>query len=175
MSNRLVGRGIETSHAPGYGPSTEDVIPFSADPTGAQKMRGQILTDEGGYLSNFANSSLAVTIGTCTFTNGSDVVTGTNLDTYDLHIGDYVYLTADGSSKVIRIDSFTSSSITLVSNYAGTGGTGASSRQILIEKVGSGASVTVSNGACVITSGTTNGSITELERDVDYYPLRTLS
>lgn len=161
------------SFAPGY-EVTLDPTPgqVARDANGALHSRSTVLTDEGGYIANFANSSLAIGIGNCTFTTGSDVVSGTNLSSYDLHMGDYVYLDADGQSYGVQIDSFTDSVIYLVEPYLGTGGTGASSRQILMAKIGSGASIAVSNGQCVMTSGTTNGAVTELERDVDYYPLR---
>jgi hypothetical protein len=165
-------RSFTTSYAPGYEISENVMTGLACDPTGAQKNRGQVLTDEGGYISNFAGTSLAVTIGTCVFTNGSPIVTGTGFSAYNLHYGDYVYLTADGSSFGKQVDSFTDTEITLAENYAGTGGTGAASRQIMKDKPGAGASVTVANGTCILTSGTTTGAITELERDVDYYPLR---
>lgn len=161
------------TYAPGYG-AIDDETPGQEvrDPNGSKHTRGQILTDEGGYISNFANSSLAISIGSCTFTTGSYTVTGTNFSTYNLQYGDYVYLDADGQTYAVQLESFTNTEINLIEAYTGTGGTGASSRQIVIAKVGAGASIAVSNGVCVMTSGTTTGAITELERDVDYYPLR---
>lgn len=160
-------------YAPGYG-CVVDSTPgqLTRDEDGVAKDRSTVLTDEGGFISNFANSSLELSIGTCTFTNGSDVVTGTNFDTYDLHIDDYVFLDSDGIGSSKRVVYFTPTELTLSGNYTGTGGTGASSRQIMKSVVGTGASIAVSNGTCVLTSGTSNGAITELERDVDYFPLR---
>lgn len=161
----------EKDFQPGFGPSVEQKVPLTADPDGQLRQRGLVLTDEGGYRGNFANASLAVSIGTCTFTNGSDTVTGSGFDVVDLHRGDYVYLDSDGASYAVQIDEFTATTLTLSANYAGTSATGAASRQFFLSKVGTGGSIAVSNGACTITPGTTNDSVCELERDVDYLPL----
>lgn len=158
-------------YSPGYGPFTTGTSALSVDPSGNLNTRGPVHTDEGGYRANFANSSLSAAIGTCVFTNGLATVSGTFSSITDVHLGDYVYLDADGSSYAVQVDYITSTEIGLVSAYTGVGGTGASSRQILNGKVGSGGSISVSSGQCRIVSGTTNSSIQELERDVDYLPL----
>jgi hypothetical protein len=158
-------------YAPGYGASPTDPIPPSVDEGGYTAIRGPVMTDEGGYRDNFAGSSLAVSIGTCTFANGSTTVTGTGFDAVDLQVGCYVYLDADGVAAAKQIDGFTPTEITLVSAYTGTGGTGASSRQIEKSVVGAGGSITVSGGQATIAAGTTAASIFELERDVDILPL----
>lgn len=175
MSNRLIGRALEQSYAPFAGPSTEEQIILTADESGAQQVRAQSLTDEGGYRANFANSSLAVSIGTCTFTNGSNTVTGTALDTYDLHVGDYVYLNADTFTAAVAVSYFTSTTITLVSNYTGTGGSGASSRQLLQSVTGTGSTITVASGVCTMASGTTSDIVCELARLADYLPMEKTS
>jgi len=171
MSNRLNGRGIEQGYAPFYGVSTEEQLATTVDESGAQQSRAQVLTDEGGYRVNFANSSLAVSIGTCTFTNGSNIVSGTGLSNYDLHNGDYIYLNADGVTAQAHIDYFTDTKIILEKNYTGAGGTGASSRQLVASKTGTGQTISVASGACTITLGNTTGATAELERDVDMMPI----
>lgn len=146
--------------------------PLLRDPDGNLVTRSQVLTDEGSYRVNFANSSLSVSIGTATFTAGSSAVTGTGFLASDVRTGDYVKLNADAESAWIQVDSLNSdTSITLVSAYTGTGGTGASSRAIIKPATGSGGSIAVASGVCTITSGTTNNAITEIERDVDWLPL----
>jgi len=160
-----------TSYAPFWEPMPSGGSLPNVDPAGNLSTRTQILTDEGGYRANFANSSLAVTIGTCTFTNGSANVTGTGFDTVDLHVGDYVYLTSDGNQFAVQVDELTDTTITLSSAYQGTSGTGAASRQYLNLKLGTGTSHSVSGGIVTLTSGSTNSAIIELERDVDYLPL----
>jgi hypothetical protein len=158
-------------YGPQYGVTPAGGALPQIDPSGNVMGRSQCLTDEGGYRYNCANSSLAVSIGTCTFTNGSATVTGTNFSSYDLHVGNYVYLDADGITAQIQVEWFTDTEITLTGDYAGTGGTGASSRQIIKSVVGTGTSITVSNGQATIAAGTTATSVVELERDADYLPL----
>ena len=158
---------------PGYNPvlnATPGQI--ARDDNGSMHIRGQVLTDEGGYRCNFANSSLAVNIGTCTFTNGSDTVAWTYTDLMDIHVGDYVYLTADTVTQSQQVASIDTTTITLEEVYTGTGGTGAGSRQILNSKVGTGGTITVASGTGVITAGTTAGSIFELERSADVMPIK---
>jgi hypothetical protein len=133
--------------------------------------RGLSLTDEGGYRCNFANSSLHVSIGNCTFTNGTATVTGTGFASVDLHAGNYVYLNTDGSTFAAQVSHLTDTEIGLTGNYTGTGGTGAASRQIVASKIGAGGTITVSGGQATIAAQTTAGSVFELERDVDYLPL----
>lgn len=146
--------------------------PLNTDPDGNLVTRAQVLTDELGYRVNFANSSLAVSIGTATFTNGSAAVTGTGFIASDLRTGDYVKLDADAEGAWAQIKSLDSDAgLTLIEPYSGTGGTGASSRSIVKPVTGSGASITVASGQCVIAAGTTAGAISEIERDVDWLPL----
>jgi len=167
---------VTQDFAPGYGvvldPQPGQV---ARDESGALYSRGQILTDEGGYRANFANSSLASSIGTATFTNGSTTVAWTYADTYDIHTGDKVFLDADTITNGKTIAAIYTDSIELDDAYTGTGGTGASSRQVLTSKVGAGGTITVANGTAIINAGTTAGSVFELERDVDYLPLKKMS
>lgn len=146
--------------------------PLRTDPDGNLVTRAQVLTDELGYRANFANASLAVSIGTATFTNGSRTVTGTGFLAADLRTDDYVKLNADAEAAWVQVATLDSDTqLTLVAAYAGTGGTGASSRSILKPSTGSGGSISVASGVCTLTSGTTANSITEVERDVDWLPL----
>lgn len=142
------------------------------DPGGNLITRSQVLTDEGGFRANFANSSLSVSIGTCVFVNGSATVTGTGFLATDLRVGDYVKLNADAESAWVQVDDLVSDTeLTLIANYTGTGGTGASSRALVKSSTGAGGSVAVASGVCTLTLGTTATSITEVERDMDWLPL----
>lgn len=147
--------------------------PLRTDPDGNLVARAQVLTDELGYRSNFANASLAVALGTATFTNGSATVTGSGfVSVRDLRTGDYVKLDADAESGWTQVESLDGDgALTLVDNYSGTGGTGASSRAIVKPVTGAGATITVATGRCTIAAGTTATSISEVERDVDWLPL----
>lgn len=158
--------GFDVAAGPGSGG------PLRTDPDGNLVARAQVLTDELGYRCNFANSSMAVSIGTATFTNGSAAVTGSGFIGSDLRTGDYVKLNADPESAWVQVESLDGDeALTLVEPYSGTGGAGASSRSILKPVTGAGASITVASGQCTIAAGTTAGSISEVERDVDWLPL----
>ena len=112
--------GFDVSSGPGAGG------PLRTDPDGNLVARAQVLTDELGYRANFANTSLAVSLGTATFTNGSAAVTGSGFIASDLRTGDYVKLNADAESAWIQVESLEGDGgLTLVSDYTGTGGTGA--------------------------------------------------
>lgn len=164
---------IEGFH-PGAVPDTAQggVGDVSIDPEGNTKIRGQVLTDEGSYRANFANTSLAVSIGSCTFTNGSAAVTGTGFLTADLQVGQYVKLDADAESAWAQVDYIASdTSLTLTANYSGTGGTSAASRAIVKPSTGSGGSIAVASGVLTMTSGTTNNARTEIRRTVDWSPV----
>jgi hypothetical protein len=162
-------RALESDFAPGYEVTNNEPIDVTADPKGALQIRGNVLTDEGGYRFLGSGSSFDVSIGTCTFTNGSSTVTGTALSSYDLHVGDYVKLNADG--LYYQVEEFTSTTITLSDVYTGTGGSGASSCAVMKPVVGAGTTVAISGGYATITAGTTATSIAEIERDVDILPL----
>jgi lysophospholipase L1-like esterase len=169
VGTRLHGHTYD--YAPGYDAVEDTTGEAAFDVAGNLITRAQTLTDEGGYRYNPAGSSLAVSLGTCTFTNGSDIVTGTGFDSVDVHMGDYVYLDADGVTQAKQVLFLTPTQLTLKSAYTGTGGTGASSRQYLKSVVGSGGTITVSNGQAVIAAQTTATSVFELERDVDVLPM----
>lgn len=160
-------------YQPGYDmtPSDPPTLP-NIDLDGNLVVRASSLTDEGGYRVNISGSSLAKSIGTATFVNGSDTVAFTfNPATMDVHVGDYVSLDADGVSVSQQIVSFADSEIVLEHAYTGTGGTGAASRQVCKTVVGTGASLSVASGALTLNSGTTATSIIEFERDVDVLPM----
>lgn len=165
--------GNPSPYWPAYDyPATSAPAAHAIDEGGALITRGAVLTDEGTFRCNFANSSLAVSIGTATLTNGSAAVTWAISPTTDLHIGDYIKLDADAESawaQIASLDSATSG--TLVSNYTGTGGTSAASRALLRPTTGAGASITVASGQCTIAAGTTAAAVTQLRRLVDYAPL----
>lgn len=169
--NNVTPIGESLSYQPSYEPTVPGKQGLAFDPSNNLLVRSQVLTDEGGYRANFSGTSLAVAIGTCVFTNGDTQVTGTGFDAYDLHIGDYVYLTADGSGYAIQVEDLTLTEITLVSPYLGAGGTGAASRQILMESIGAGASFSVSGSNLMLNAGTTASVVSNLDRAVDYLPM----
>ena len=156
--------------APEYGaPTTSAIKRAGIDTGGALSVRASTLTDEGTFRVNFANTSLAVSIGSVTISGA--VVTGTGFSALDVHLKDYFKLDADGESawlQIISIDSDTQ--LTLASSYVG-GVSGAASRALVKPETGSGGSIAVASGQCTMTSGTTSGSKTSISRAIDYAPL----
>lgn len=163
-------RGAPADFAPAYsGASSAVERPVAIDEAGAVVVRGQALTDEGTFRINFANSSLAVSIGSVSVSGA--VVTGTGFLTADVHLNDYFKLDADAESAWLQIESIDSDTqLTLVSAYVG-GSSGAASRALVQPYTGSGGSLAVASGQLTINSGTTNNAATGVDRLVDYSPL----
>ncbi len=183
-ANQVVGNNLLTSidtkvgyenvdFWPGYSasPVTTTAIP-GIDPSGGLVTRGAVLTDEGTFRVNFANTSLAVSLGSVTISG--NIVTGTGFTTNnsrDIHSNDYFKLDADADTAWLQVDSIDSDTqLTLISAYVG-GTSGAASRTLMRPVIGSGGTVSVASGACTITSGTTNSVSTYIARTVDYAPL----
>jgi len=165
-------KGVSGPYAPGYDLGSEGGGSAQIDPDGQLRTRGPVLTDEGTFRANFANTSLEVSIGTATFTNGSTAVTVALTDTTDLHAGDYVKITAHAESAWVRVESVDSlTSVTLESAYTGATATGPAVRAILKPSTGSGGSLAVTTGQLIITSGTTDAAKTGVSRLVDVAPL----
>ncbi len=155
---------------PGYsGPEDTANQSLHVDPSGALITRGAVTTDEGTFRVNFANTSLAVSIGTVTVSGAT--VTGTGFLSSDVHYKDYFKLDADGESAWIGVASIDSDTqLTLRAAYTG-GTSGAASRALVRPVTGSGGAISVASGQATITTGTTTNAITRLVRDMDYAPL----
>ncbi len=169
----LLLAGTPADFWPGYsGTELTEPQPLLIDPSGGLATRGAVLTDEGTFRVNFANTSLGVSLGSVTISGA--VVTGTGFMTNnsrDVHYHDYFKLDADGESAWLQIESIDSDTqLTLVSSYVG-GSSGAASRSLMKPITGSGGSISVASGACTLASGTTNAASTYLARTVDYAPL----
>jgi len=162
--------GDPAPYWPSYSvPTTSGPQGLLVDSGGALVTRSAILTDEGTFRANFANTSLSVAIGSVTVVG--NVVTGTGFSTLDVHYKDYFKIDADAETAWKQIDSIDSDTqLTLVSDYVGSS-SGAASRALLQPTTGAGGSISVASGQCVITSGTTSGSRTVISRNVDYGPL----
>lgn len=155
---------------PGYsGPADLAPKPLLLDPNGAAIVRGAVLTDEGTFRCNFANTALAVDIGSVTVSGA--VVTGSSFLTRDLHYKDYFKLQSDSDTAWVQIDSIDSDTqLTLVNPYVGgTSGTG--QRAIMMPMIGTGGSVSVASGQLTITGGTTASTVSGIKRFTDYGPL----
>jgi len=179
-ANQVTGNNLLTSIDGKVGYESKDYYPQysgtdlsnqlpSIDPSGNLSVRGAVLTDEGTFRVNFANTSLADSIGTVTVTGTS--VTGTGFLTSDVHYKDYFKLDADGESAWAAIESIDSDTqLTLRTSYVG-GTSGAASRALIRPVTGTGGSISVASGQCTMTAGTTANAITRITRDVDYAPM----
>ena len=161
---------IGAEYWPGYSGSPDPSdLPLHVDPSGALVTRGAVTTDEGTFRVNFANTSLAVSIGTVTI--AGDVVTGTGFLAADVHRKDYFKLDADGESAWMGIASVDSDTqLTLRLPYVG-GSSGAASRALVQPTTGAGGSISVASGQCTLSTGTTANSATRIARDMDFAPL----
>lgn len=176
-------RIIGGSNLGGFAPSPEinppntqnqRATPAQFDSVGNLAVRGPSYSDEGSFADDFIGSSInAALTGTVTFTNGSITVTGVGtLFTTEVDISKYVKLNADANTAWARVARVLSdTSLELVSPYTGAGGSGASSSSNWIQTVGAGGSISVGSGNVTLASGTTNGSVTSISRDVDFPPL----
>ena len=163
--------GAPTGFWPGYvAPTTTDNKSLMFDEGGAAVVRAAVLTDEGTFRANFANTSLGVSLGSCTV--AGDVVTGSGFSTAAVGLKDYFKFDADPDTAWTQILSINSDTeISLVSVYLGASSSGAASRAIVKPVVGSGGSVSVASGQCTIASGTTNNATTGILRKLDYLPI----
>jgi len=173
QANLLAQVSGSRSFAPHYDNQNQGGGPISTDPANALVTRSTVLTDEGTFRVNFANSGLAVAAGDiATFTNGASYAQPLSIGaTYDLHAGDYVKLDADGESSWTQVDDVDGTILNLTQAYVGTSTTGNWSRALMKPYTGSGGAIAVASGQATLTSGTTNGAITGLIRAVDYAPL----
>ena len=168
LQTALTAVGAE--YWPGYSGSPDPSdLPLHVDPSGALITRGAVTTDEGTFRVNFANTSLAVAIGSVSV--AGDVVTGTGFLAADAHYKDYFKLDADAESAWVGIDSIDSDTqLTLRVPYVG-GSSGAASRALVRPVTGSGGSIAVASGQCTLTTGTTANAVTRIVRDMDFAPL----
>lgn len=162
--------GRVSSFAPGYSAPDEDGIATAKfDGEGALQTRGPVLTDEGTYRLNFANTSLAVSIGAVTV--AGNIVTGTGFATADAHKNDYFKVAADADTAYAQIASIDSDTqMTLTGTYTGSA-SGTGNRALMKPVTGTGGSIAVASGQCTVGSGTTIAAQTGLSRLVDYGPL----
>jgi hypothetical protein len=156
------------------GTNAADVATF--DSAGHLSTRGPVMTDEGSFRDDFANSaSLTTTIpgASVTFTNGSATVTGVGTAFLtDLRRNLYVRLSADTDADFVQIDRIVSDTeLILAEDYTGAGGTGAGISAKWHRRLVGGGTLGVASSICTLGSATASGNIASIHRDVDYLPL----
>lgn len=148
----------------------------SLDANGQLITRGLILTDEGSFRDDFPGVSLTTTLtGTLNFTSGLTTVTGVGTSfTTQVQRGYFIKQSTDPETLftiVASVDSDTQ--LTLATPYAGITSLGAVGiTGLWATRTGTGGSISVSASDVVLTSGTTNGSITGIFSGTqDYLPM----
>lgn len=162
--------GEPSSQWPNYSaPSSAAQRAASIDDFGSLQTRGAVLTDEGTFRVNFANTSLFLSLGSVTVSGAT--VTGTGFLSADVHVNDYFKVAADADTFCQQIDSIDSDTqLTLKAAYTGSA-SGTGNRSLLFPYTGTGGSQSVASGALTLTGGTTATSITGVKRFTDYGPL----
>lgn len=163
--------GLSTGYWPSYKgiPATADQR-LNVDPGGALVTRGAVTTDEGTFRVNFANTSIAVSLGSVTLSGLT--VTGSGFLAADVHMGDYFKFDADGDTAWMQIESVDSDTqITLAAAYPGAATSGAASRALVFVNMQNGAGYSVASGQLTMTTGTTSGASAIVGRVVDYAPI----
>lgn len=147
---------------------------LTADKYGALYTRGAVMTDEGSFRDDFSGTSLDVSLGTATFTNGSTSVTGTGFSTMrDLNRSAYVKKATDLDSVAVPIAEVVSNTeLRLATAYTGTTATVAGVyRRWLTDIVGS-ASQSVATSFLTLTTGTVLANEACVYRLGDFAPLK---
>ena len=147
---------------------------LSQDAGGHLGIRGQVLTDEESFRSNYTEGALYSSLtGTCYFRNGSDRVTGIGTSFQgEVKVGQVIKLSTDSDSVAVPIaDVLSDTDLLLEEPYTGTSGNGTGSISDWYYDIGTGASVTVTASEMRLLSGTTSGTIVDVHRDADYLPL----
>ena len=163
-----------SSWAPDPSNITGTPVPVNVDVSGNLETRSTILTDEGMLQECFDGVSISTNLsGSVTVINGNTSVTGSSTAfKTELKKGQYIKLSAHAESAYTQIESIISdTALTLISGYAGAGGTTAAVVSDWGTYTGTG-SITISSSNVVITTGVGAGSSTYIYRRNDYQPLQ---
>jgi hypothetical protein len=136
-------------------------------------VRGQVLTDEASFREDFPGSQIYDDeTGTFSFTNGSDIVTGSGtVFTEELDNQHYLKLSTDNDDYYVLVSEVINDSYLVLSEpYAGSTGSGTGRSSHWKPDIDTGGTLTVTNSELQLASGTTNGSDVEVWRAADYLP-----
>lgn len=165
-----VPTGAGAAFWPGYkGVADTAQTGFNVDPGGALITRGAVTTDEGTFRVNFANTSIAVSIGSVTVSGKT--VTGSGFLAADVNYHDYFKLDADAESAWSQIDYVVDDTTIMLTNAYTGGASGAASRALVVPVTQAGGGYSVASGQLTMTSGTTSGGGIIIGRIMDYGPL----
>ena len=145
----------------------------SVDPESQLGVRGPILTDEGSFRDDFSGSSLITNLtGTCTFANGSPVVTGVGTKFLsEVGRNRFLRLTGHANAYLVGVERVVSDEeLALVSPYGGAAGSGVGVASFWVPTVAAGGGLLVSGSNLMLTPGLAVGE-TLVRCAGDYLPV----
>ena len=136
-------------------------------------VRGQILTDEASFRTDFPGSTPYVDLtGTAYFVNGRLEVTGVGT-AFLTQATDksYLKLSSHADTVYMQVDYVMNDTLLyLVSVYTGATGNGTCRSSQWVPSVGTGSTITQTGSEIILTSGTTSGTLCQIRRVGDYLP-----
>lgn len=163
-----------------YLPAPDEVVSLYADAWGQLMTRGPAITDEGGVRDDFTGTSLETEMtGTLSFTNGSNVVTGSGtLFTEEANRDFYVKLVSDTDfSNWMRVQrAVTDETLLLESEYSGSTGSGDAhrTRWVTPRSGTTPGTYAVTSSSLVLASGVGTDGTVRIYRNGDYMPCLTV-
>lgn len=148
-------------------------MPLSLHDGGQLAVRGQVLTDEGGFRDDFGGTGEieSLSTGTAVLVTGSREVQGTGFLSEGLNKDWYIYGTGDDASitRILKVESDTL--LYLEAPYPGAGATGQYAKTKWVHTVAATGSITLGSSIVNITGGTGATDLTMISREADYLPL----
>lgn len=147
---------------------------LQTDREGALRVRAQVLSDEGVFKDSFPGSSLESNLtGTCTFTNGSEIVVGSGTSfTTELTTDHYIRHTSDGQTYYQKVGKVVLDNLLYLDDvYTGTSGSVTGVKSHYKQTIVGSATISVSSAEVRLSPGTANGDSARIETELDYLPM----
>jgi hypothetical protein len=148
--------------------------PLSIDYSGNLKSRSQVITDEGGFRTDFDGTSVFTELsGTCSFTNGSKTVIGSGTSFLsEVDLDDYVgksLITTEYFERVARVCSDTE--LELDEPYTGSTGTATGYKSQWKVYNSNALGTTINGSKLSMNIGASSGAYLAIYRSADYLPI----
>jgi len=150
-----------------------DYLELNTDPRGFLNTRSVNHTDEGSFRDDFTGTALETALtGTLTFTNGSDLVSGSGtLFLTELNRDAYIKITAHSETFYTRVsDIIDDTNLILDGDYGGATASASAIKSMWKTTTAPSGSITVSSSEVLINIGTVNGERSTIEHSGDYLP-----
>jgi hypothetical protein len=137
-------------------------------------VRARVLTDEASFRDDFTTAAVYVDLsGTCYFTNGSVVVTGSG--TAFLGVvgkGSFIKVSSHADSAYAQVfEVHSNTHLTLAAAYTGATASGTGRNSQWKYNIESGGAITQTGSEILLASGTTSGTNVQAKRQGDYSPI----